>query len=77
MSLDKQAHEAAELSRFAAAQAVKELQTGKRYWQDTMAYAARERHLAYELNDTARIAWAALTELWDERRASSGPITGR
>lgn len=51
--------------------AVRELQSGQAWLaEQSMASAARERHLAFELNDTAEIAWAALMELWDERRAA-------
>jgi hypothetical protein len=62
-SLMRESLDHAELARYHAAAAVKDLQHGRRWSAEpAMELAAMERHLAYEKWDTHEIAWRALNE---------------
>jgi hypothetical protein len=61
MTLQKMAYDQAERARYAAYLAVRDQQLRKGWPESSMAYAGYQRHLAYELQDTADIAsdaWA-------------------
>ncbi|WP_104087255.1 hypothetical protein [Arthrobacter sp. GMC3] len=71
MSLNVQIGEHEKLESTYAMFAVRDMQQGNTFSANHgMEQAAMHRHLAYELQDTSDIAWAAYLAWADEKRAA-------